>query len=155
MEEKTQDKYKESIGGEPEALKESSKPASLRGNEGAEAIPKQEVLEPEKEIAAEKKPEAKPVKEKKIEEVLEDEKAGRPPRPPSDKVKDKIEELKSLDQENQVKTLTDLAFQEGPDFAVEVAKGLDSPYVLDELHKKLTEDESYKKLLEEEKLKKL
>ena len=142
MEEKTQDKHKEPIEGEPGALK---------GAPAVEPVEKKP-LAPEKEKITEKKPEAEP--EKKIEEVLEEEKAGSAPVPPSDKIKDKIKELQGLDQENQVKTLFDLTFQESPDFAIEVAKGL-SPYIQDELHKKLTEDKSYKALVDKEKLKKL
>lgn len=149
------DKYQEPIEGEPEVLKEAPEPTPLRATEGSEAIPRKEVLGLEKEAKIEEKPEPKSKKEKKIEEALEEEKAGPVPTPPSDEVKEKIKELKGLDQENQVKTLVDLTFQKSPDFAIEIAKRLNNAYVLDELHKKLTEDESYKELVEKKKLKKL
>lgn len=153
MEEKTKDKYKEPIeGGEPGALKEAP---LIEPIEKKPLVPEKEEIERDIEKTIEKKPEAEPKKEKKIEEVLEEEKAAPTSEPPSDKIKEKIKELKGLDQENQVKTLVDLTFQKSTDFAIEVAKGLNNPYVLDELHKKLTEDESYKELVEKDKLKKL
>lgn len=65
-----------------------------------------------------------------------------------------VQRLKDLDRENQVKELCHLALQKGVDFAVEVAKGLDDAYVLDELHDSLV-DELHKKLIEQGKLKKL
>ncbi|OGZ35877.1 MAG: hypothetical protein A3A94_01260 [Candidatus Portnoybacteria bacterium RIFCSPLOWO2_01_FULL_43_11] len=146
-----EDKYKEPIEGEPEALKES---LPIEPVEGKPLVLEREEIEAGKEKIIEKKPEAEPEKEKRIEEVLLEKESDSTQEPPSDKVKDKIKELQGLDQENQVKTLLDLAFQKDPDFAIEVAKGL-SPYVLDELHKKLTEDESYKALVDKDKLKKL
>lgn len=161
MEEKTQDKYQEPVEGESGTLKESSESGSWPGSEGAEAlsaeragIPKKEVLESAQETGIEKKPASEPKKEKaeKIEEVLEEAVSKEPP---SAKIKEKIEQLKALDQQNQVRALMDLAFQKDLDFAVEVAKGLDNAYVLDEFHKKLTADDSYQKLVEKEKLKKL
>ena len=146
-----EDKYKEPIEGGPEVLKGSP---LIKSIEEKPLVPERERIEAGKEEIIEEKLEDKPEKEKRIEEVLLEKESDSTQEPPSDKVKDKIKELQGLDQENQVKTLVDLAFQKDPDFAIEVAKGL-SPYVLDDLHKKLTEDESYKALVDKGKLKKL
>lgn len=49
----------------------------------------------------------------------------------------KIEEIKKLSQEGQIKALCNLAFEKDIDFAAETAKGLNDAYVLDEFHDKL------------------
>jgi hypothetical protein len=82
-----------------------------------------------------------------------------PPTPPSapptsGKIKKEIEELGKLDRQNQVKKLCQLAFEEGLNFSIEVAKNLDNAYVLDELHDTLI-DELKEKLVEKGELKKL
>ena len=63
-------------------------------------------------------------------------------------------QMKNTDQQNQVKQLCEIAFTQGIDAAVEVAKKLDNAYVLDELHDTLI-DKLYQKLVTENKLKQL
>jgi hypothetical protein len=160
MEEKSQDKYREPIKGEPESLKEE-----LLMGEATLAPTEKEVLALEKQSAEkkatfekrkeiEKKETTK--EEGKIEEVLEKEvsSAPAPSAPPSVQVQEQVQQLKNLDRQNQIKTLCDLALQKGLDFAVEVARNLDNAYVLDEFHDTLV-DELYKKLVEKGELKKL
>ena len=72
----------------------------------------------------------------------------------SDDIKRQIKRISSLDKEDQVKTLCNLAFQKGLDFAINVAKSLNNPYVLDEFHDRLV-DEFYQRLIEEGKLEKI
>ena len=62
------------------------------------------------------------------------------------------QKIKGQPQENQVKLLTDLALEKGVSHAIEVAKRLDNPYLLDELHDALV-DELYNKLVEKGELK--
>ncbi|MCD6283697.1 hypothetical protein J7J12_00370 [bacterium] len=69
-------------------------------------------------------------------------------------IKKQVKRISSLSEENQIETLCDLAFQKGLDFAVDVAKGLNNSYVLDEFHDRLV-DEFYQKLIEEGKLEKM
>ena len=57
-------------------------------------------------------------------------------------------------KERQIKLLTELAFEKGIPHSVEVAKRLDSPYILDEFHDALV-DELYNKLIGEGKLKRI
>lgn len=70
------------------------------------------------------------------------------------KVQDQVKDLKKLDRQNQVKTLSDLALTKGVDYAIKVAKELDNAYALDEFHDTLV-DQLYKQLTEQGKLKKL
>jgi len=57
-------------------------------------------------------------------------------------------------KERQIKLLTDLVFEKGISRAIEVAKRLENPYLLDEFHDTLV-DELYNKLIEEDKLDKV
>jgi hypothetical protein len=171
MEEKTQDKYQELIGDEPTVLEEKpslEEKVSVPSEQEDLKMEKKtaEAAEKKPEIIKEKKIEAEPVKEAKLtkeepkpeirqpaEEGIEE---GIAPTvvPPSAQVQKEVKKLKDLDRQSQVKALCDLAFQKELDFAIEVAKGLDNAYVLDELHDSLV-DELYKKLVEQGKLKKL
>lgn len=54
-------------------------------------------------------------------------------------------------QANQIKVLSDIAFEKGLDAAIEEAKKLNNPYILDEFHDVLV-GEFYKKLIETGKL---
>ncbi|MFH1551986.1 MAG: hypothetical protein ABIC36_03880 [bacterium] len=72
----------------------------------------------------------------------------------SEKVNGKANQLKNMDKKSQIKALCDLALEKGPDFAIEVAKSLDSAYVLDEFHDALV-DELRKSLIEKGDLKQL
>jgi len=66
----------------------------------------------------------------------------------------KADELKLEQKDRQVKLLTDLAFEKGVVHATEVARILDSPYILDEFHDTLV-DELYNYLVEQKKLKQI
>jgi len=155
-----QDKYMEPLEGDPVALSEK---VELRENKPDSR--EQEILELEKRLA-EKKQELSQVIPEKIEklEIIKEEpkepeklveKEVVPPTSKlSSKVKDQIKKLKELDRENQIKELCNLSFSEDLDFAVNVAKGLDDAYVLDEFHDALV-DELYDKLVEQGELKKI
>jgi hypothetical protein len=43
-------------------------------------------------------------------------------------------QIQGIDPQNQVQALCDLAFQKGVDAAIDAARSLDNPYVLDEFH---------------------
>ncbi len=61
------------------------------------------------------------------------------------------QQISALDPQNQVKSLCDLAFQKGLDFAIQTARNLNNPYVLDAFHDALV-DELYKRLVIERKI---
>lgn len=130
---------------------------------GQEAIPSTEEKIAEKEPVLFPKP-LEIEKEKGIEDLTEREKtiiktpeeAGQPVSPagpPSD-IKTQVRNLQTLDRENQVKALCQLALDKSIDFALEIAKQLDNAYVLDEFHDSLV-DELQQRLFKEGKLKKL
>jgi hypothetical protein len=48
-------------------------------------------------------------------------------------------QIKNLDTNGKIARLLDLAKEKGVDFAINVAKGLDDPYLLDILHDKIIE----------------
>ncbi|HUT96442.1 MAG TPA: hypothetical protein VMW82_02665 [Candidatus Paceibacterota bacterium] len=62
------------------------------------------------------------------------------------------QKLKDQPKDRQIQLLIEVAFEKGVIEAVEVAKNLDNPYLLDEFHDALI-DEFYKKLVEQGKLK--
>lgn len=66
----------------------------------------------------------------------------------------KVQELQKQPKERQIQTLTEMAFEKGVVYAVEIAKNLDNPYLLDEFHDVLV-DQLYNKLVEEGKLEKI
>ena len=66
----------------------------------------------------------------------------------------KVQQIKTESKERQIQLLTDLAFEKGIPHAIEVAKRLENPYLLDEFHDALV-DELYNKLIEEGKLKQI
>ncbi len=157
MEEKSTDKYQESI--EDESVASNKEPQT----EKEVPVLKEKVLESEKkvveekkEIVEEKKIETESAKEEpKKEEVKKEEVAPvASPIPPSSRVRKQIKSLKSLDRQSQIKSLCYLAFKKGLDFAVEVARGLNDPYILDEFHDVLV-DELRKELVKEGKLKQM
>lgn len=103
----------------------------------------------------EKEKEFTPEREKEIlkETVSEEVQKAQPVSSSQKKtVKQSTQQIKSQPQQRQVKLLTDLAFEKGISHAVEVAKRLESPYLLDEFHDALV-DELYNKLVQEGKLK--
>lgn len=61
------------------------------------------------------------------------------------------QQISALDPQNQVKSLCNLAFQKGLDFAIQTARNLNNPYVLDAFHDALV-DELYKRLVAERKI---
>jgi len=61
---------------------------------------------------------------------------------------------KNANHQNQIKMLCDLAFEKGIDVAIEEAKKLDNPYILDEFHDSLV-DELREKLIEKGKLERI
>lgn len=66
----------------------------------------------------------------------------------------KISDLEKMSKESQIKTLCDIALEEGINPAIDMAKKLNNPYVLDELHDVLV-DKLYKELIEKGKLEKM
>lgn len=147
------DKYLEPLVGEPKAFKEKveakkedfiQKSSEVKSSQEGEKL-----FSPEKvEKTPEKKEKTEPIeKEVKKEELIKQSDDA------SSKTKDEIARIKKLKKEDQVKELCDLAFKD-LDFSIEVAKRLESPYVLDEFHDSLI-DQLYDKLVEEGKLKKI
>ncbi len=125
MEEKTQDKYKELIEGDPIVANEQS-------IEQSQEVP---------EIKEEKKPEIEVPQSTNEEIAKEVEPRAVTPVQPTDDLKN----------EEQVKVLREIAFEKGLDTAIEEAKKLNNPYILDEFHDDLI-DKFYKKLVEAGKL---
>lgn len=66
----------------------------------------------------------------------------------------KVQQIKAESKERQIQLLTDLAFEKGIPHAIEVAKRLENPFLLDEFHDALV-DELYNKLIEGGKLKQI
>jgi hypothetical protein len=64
------------------------------------------------------------------------------------------QQIKAQPKEKQIQLLTDLVFEKGISHAVEVARRLQNPYLLDEFHDALV-GELYSKLVEAGKLKQL
>ena len=96
--------------------------------------------------------EVSPDKEKEIiREVVKEEIQKTQPVPANDQT---VQQIKVEPKEKQIKLLTDLAFDKGIAHAVEVAKRLDNPYLVDEFHDTLV-DEFYNKLIESGNLKAL
>lgn len=78
------------------------------------------------------------------------------PLPPGQQkvVAQKVQQIRKQSKERQIQLLIELAFEKGIIQAVEVAKQLDNPYLLDEFHDALV-DQLYNKLVEMGKLKSL
>lgn len=98
---------------------------------------KEKLIEKEKQIASEEKikPTVIPFP------VIEDK-----------KIKEEVKELISKEKPDQIKKLVSLAFTKGLNYSFEVAKKLNDPYILDELHDILV-DELYEQLIKKDKLK--
>jgi len=156
------DRYREPIGEESVDSEEKNsleKETPLDKEKSLE--PTEKLTEEQAEAATENKIGIEQIEEKSPAEVNQavgerqiEEEVKPTVAPPSAQARKKAKQLKDLDRPSQVKALSDLAFEKGLNFAVEVAKALDSAYVLDELHDALV-DELYQKLIEEGKLKKL
>jgi len=166
------DKYKEPLEGEPAALSEQ---VELKKQDFSEKAPvaekapviedkpvskEREILELERKLAEKKAELSKevPMPDRDPEPEGLGEKIEKEPAAPaaksSSKIQDQIKKLKGMKRSDQVKTLCNLAFSQDLDFAIDVAKGLDNAYVLDEFHDSLV-DELYDKLVEQGELKKM
>lgn len=115
------------------------------------------------ETVGQKRTETESIKEKFPAEAGVSQSAGKEPTkeevkpavaPPSARARKEAERLKSLELQDQIKALSNLAFEKGLDFAIETAKALDNPHILDAFHDNLV-DKLYQKLIEQGKLKKL
>lgn len=71
-----------------------------------------------------------------------------------EKVKNDIKTIKDMDTARQIKVLAVLAFEKGINYSVKVARGLNSAYLLDELHDQLV-GELHEELIKKGKLKEL
>jgi len=65
-----------------------------------------------------------------------------------------VNQIKNQPKERQIQFLIDLALEKGIFDAVNMAKSLESPYLIDELHDALT-DSLYRQLVKEGKLKEI
>jgi len=120
MEEKTQDKYNESV--EPVGDVES---------------------EPQKEVS-------QPVESEPVKEPLPSTPAPGPV-VASDDDQQPVEPADDSANQEEVKRLSQIAFEKGLDEAIEEAKKIDKPYILDEFHDSLV-NELYQQLVEAGKL---
>lgn len=154
------DSYREPIEEKPELLSALSLSA-----DSAE----QEILELEKRLAEKRaalgkglSAEALAKTEKPLEQIIGQEKpagssAVLPPSMPvptatlAPQVKEKAGELKRYEKTQQLKGLIDIAFQKGISYAVDVAREMDNPFLMDELHDVLV-DELRKELIDRGKL---
>lgn len=121
--------------------------------EHSESLNKPENAEP-----VEVSPEAKAEQERKEREItkplvkkeLPSPKAGKTTSPLAVKA---AKDLKELDKENQIKSLVSLSFTKGIYFAVDVARNLDDPYLLDELRSRLISQ--FEELVKSKKIKQI
>jgi flagellar biosynthesis GTPase FlhF len=124
-----------------------------------------EIIELEKKLAEKKqelrekegieKHEKEIIKEIIGEKIEQSKTAGfKPVGSASTQVLSKAREIEKESKERQIQLLVNLAFEKGIYRAVEVARNLDSPYLLDEFHDTLV-DELYNKLVETGKLEKI
>lgn len=121
--------------------------------EHSESLNKPENAEP-----VEVSPEAKTEQERKEKETtkplvkkeLPSPKAGKTASPLAVKA---AKDLKELDKENQIKSLVSLSFTKGIYFAVDVARNLDDPYLLDELRSRLISQ--FEELVKSKKIKQI
>ncbi len=125
-------------------------------------VSKREIREPipeKKELGervVEKKPEEKREKLEKREVLTEEEKIIRKklekeiemmklsPKMQDD-ARQKAQQIKNLDGKGKIKRLLDIAEEKGVGFAVETARDMKDPYILDILHDILAKDQLYKK----------
>lgn len=135
-------------------------PTKEQSNSSVEINPiEQEILELEKQLAAKKAV----LQEKPLEQVLVKEQPAvsaaptvavplvSPVTPPTAVIKAEVHKISRLEKNQQLKGLVDLAFQKGINYATEVVRNLDNPYLLDEFHDTLV-DKLHKELVERGKL---
>ena len=124
-----------------------------------------EIIELEKKLAEKKKElrekegvekhEKEIIKEIIREKIEQPETLGsKPSTIPLPQVAKKAKEIEKESKERQIQLLVDLAFEKGISHAIDVARSLNSPYLLDEFHDILV-DELYNKLVEQGKLEKI
>ena len=124
----------------------------------------QEIFDLEKRLA-EKRAMLGREKQKPLEQIIEQEKAkiqttiqqtatDDPASKAQEPTKEKAKELKRYEKTQQLKGLIDIAFQKGVSYAVDVAREMDNPFLLDELHDVLV-DELRKELIDRGKLEEL
>ncbi len=159
MPEEITDKYREPIQGDPKAMEEDL------------PIPEKK-SEQEKVLMQDQDPNSKDIKEEKVKEEsaevikeapkekVPDQKLQQAEETKTQKINNSDDQKKSgnikseahritqLNQQDQAKALCELAFQQGIDFAVDVAKEINSPYLLDEFHDSLVDD--FKEKLKEQ-----
>lgn len=70
------------------------------------------------------------------------------------KIEMDVRKIKDLDASRQVKVLTTLAFEKGISYCIKVARSLNNPYLLDDLHDKLS-GELHDELIKKGKLKEI
>lgn len=120
-----------------------------------------EIAELEKQLA-QKRAMLNVEKQKTLEQVIGTEKpepnltssvqpASAAPAVPAASAKPEAQDLKGLEKNQQLKSLVDLAFQKGITYATDVARHLDSAYLMDEFHDTLV-DKLHKELVEKGKL---
>jgi len=120
-----------------------------------------EIFDLEKKLA-EKRAMLGQEKQKPLEQVIGQEKAkpqtttqpatsSAPVSPSQEPAKEKAKELKRYEKTQQLKGLIDIAFQKGVSYAVQVAREMDNPFLLDELHDVMV-DELKKELIDRGKL---
>ena len=120
-----------------------------------------ELADLEKQIAA-KRAALQKEKERPLEQIIAAEKtavsasaapaeSASVPVAPVKEVKPEVWEFKRLEKNQQLKNLVDLAFQKGVVYAADVARDLESPYLMDEFHDALV-GELHKELVEKGKL---
>ena len=120
-----------------------------------------ELADLEKQIAA-KRAALQKEKEGPLEQIIATEKpavsvSAAPAEPasvpvaPVKEVKPEVGQFKRLEKNQQLKNLVDLAFQKGVVYAADVARDLESPYLMDEFHDALV-GELHKELVEKGKL---
>lgn len=125
----------------------------------------EEIIELEKKLAEKKKElrekegiekhEKEIIKEIIREKIEQPETFGpKPSTAPLPQVVKKAKEIEEEPKERQIQLLVDLAFEKGVSHAIDVARSLNSPYLLDEFHDTLV-DELYNKLVEQGKLEKI
>jgi sRNA-binding protein len=70
---------------------------------------------------------------------------------PAPIVPTQAQQVQTIDSQNQVQALCQLAFQKGLDEAIKAAKSLNDSYIMDEFHDALV-DKFYKQLVEQKKI---
>lgn len=168
MEEK-KDKYQESIEDEPvvpeeelpldSQLNKETEQKALASEKAEEVLSSPEKLDSQEKLleGVIEKEESKLVEEKEPVEIAKpksstDGLSSTVPTEDDQALRSKkVEEIKKLSKEEQIKALCSLAFEKDIDFAAEIAKGLNDAYVLDEFHDSLDK----LSLIEKGKLKKI